>query len=1049
MSRKIAAASLPCLAGLMLLMLGLPSCSSHHGGCNPKTCQSVGATCGQISDGCGAALECGNCTSPESCGGSGIANSCANGLPPDPATVAPPLNTSTPTDFAASLEFLYSGDHPIQLGVAAGTIEAFRAALVRGQAHAADGSPLSGVTIDVLGHPELGSTLTRADGMFDLVVNGGAQLVVRYSRSGLLSAQRQVQAPWRGVVWAKDVVMIPQDSAVTAIDLSSATTQVAQSSQVTDDQGARHATVIVLPGTTAQMRMPDGSAAPLASMHVRATEYTVGSNGPAQMPADLPAQSAYTYAVAWSVDEAQAAGATSVEFNQPVLSYVENFLGFPVGTGIPAGYYDPAKGQWIAVSNGRVIKLLSVTAGLADIDANGDGAPDSADALKALGITDSERAQLATRFQAGQALWRVSVAHFTDWDFNMLPACNNGTTNEKCEAAKGGASNGNAGSCQQADSGSIILCQAQVLGEPVPISGTPYTLAYWSDRARKDKYSTTITVSGADALPVGLREIRAFVDVAGQHTQKTFLASPNLSFTFQWDGKDAFGRVLQGTQPVNIEVDNVYGLKYNSSSEFGDLADSEIDLNVSLREFLVKRYFQVRLGALAALDQGVGGWDFDVHHVYDPYARILYFGNGWQQEASQVSPVIRAFAGTGAVPAGGVDADGIPATSAKLSSPSGLAVGPDGAVFISNEEGGTVRRVARDGTITTVIGSGAPNLILNPGCELCSNPTCGGSSSSELYWQGDLDAWTCYAEDDGGAYEGHHYFDDHCRPGGREIYQDIDVSSYTSTIAQGTQQFAFGAAARGYGGPFPSVQFILEYRDVTNKNVLATFNSSTHPTTDWGWYSDTHVAPAGTGWVRIRVVTVGTETCSGGVYVDDLSLRALGPDGQGDNPLKNPRGLAVGPDGSLYIAADAQVWKRSPDGTMSPVAGTGEWGYSGDGGPATSAKLRKPWGLALGADGSLYITDSVDSRVRRVASNGKISTICGTGQVGDGVDGSLAKDAPITRPTGIALDSQGAIYFATYDRIQRIGPDGLLTTFAGGGDGEPPALPPARLRSNS
>jgi hypothetical protein len=252
------------LALFVLVLLALPGCPAKHGGkCEPKTCQSVGSTCGQIADGCGAALECGSCISPEACGGGGLANACGVGLPPDPATLAPKVDPTTPTDFAASLEFLHSGDHPIQLGVKPGTIDRSRAALVRGRVQASDGSALSGVAIDVLGHPELGSTLSRSDGMFDLAVNGGGDLVVRFSRPGLLPAHRQVRTPWRDAVWTKDVVMIPEDGAVTAIVPDSAVAQVAQGSVVTDRFGSRRATLVVPPGTTAQMRMSDGSAQPL------------------------------------------------------------------------------------------------------------------------------------------------------------------------------------------------------------------------------------------------------------------------------------------------------------------------------------------------------------------------------------------------------------------------------------------------------------------------------------------------------------------------------------------------------------------------------------------------------------------------------------------------------------------------------------------------------------------------------------------------------------------------------------------------------------------
>jgi hypothetical protein len=83
--------------------------------------------------------------------------------------------------------------------------------------------------------------------MFDLVVNGGGPLVVRYARSGLLRAQRQVQAPWRGAVWAKDVVMIPEDGAVTAIVPGAAGAQAVQASVVSDRFGSQRATVIGSP----------------------------------------------------------------------------------------------------------------------------------------------------------------------------------------------------------------------------------------------------------------------------------------------------------------------------------------------------------------------------------------------------------------------------------------------------------------------------------------------------------------------------------------------------------------------------------------------------------------------------------------------------------------------------------------------------------------------------------------------------------------------------------------------------------------------------------
>ena len=106
------------------------------------------------------------------------------------------------------------------------------------------------------------------------------------------------------------------------------------------------------------MAMPDGTFQPISTLNVRATEYTVGENGPQAMPAELPPTSGYTYAVEFTVDQAMAAGATDVRFSQPVYHYVENFLEFPVGGIVPSGYYDRQQGRWIPSENGRIIEVV-------------------------------------------------------------------------------------------------------------------------------------------------------------------------------------------------------------------------------------------------------------------------------------------------------------------------------------------------------------------------------------------------------------------------------------------------------------------------------------------------------------------------------------------------------------------------------------------------------------------------------------------------------------------------------------------------------------------
>ena len=338
-------------------------------------------------------------------------------LPPDPATVAPPLDRTVPTTTYAATEFLYSGSNPIQTGVAPGTIEPQRAALVRGKVLADDDSPLPGVQITIHGHPELGGTLSRADGMFDLVVNGGGVLVVQYTRTGYLPAQRHLDVPWQDYAWLPDVVLKQRDAQVTPVSFgASAPLQVARGSLMSDSDGARQATLLFPAGTQAQVLLPDGSTQPAGTLNIRATEYTVGPNGPQAMPAELPPTSGYTYAVELNADEANG---RDVRFSQPVVFYLENFLDLPVGIIVPVGYYDADQAGWVPSDDGWIIQILSIDNGMAVLDLDGQGTPADAARLAEFGITDAERAQLAALYTPGQSLWRAQMSHFSDWDLNL------------------------------------------------------------------------------------------------------------------------------------------------------------------------------------------------------------------------------------------------------------------------------------------------------------------------------------------------------------------------------------------------------------------------------------------------------------------------------------------------------------------------------------------------------------------------------------------------------------------------------------------------------
>lgn len=154
-------------------------------------------------------------------------------------------------------------------------------------------------------------------------------------------------------------------------------------------------------------------------------------------------------------------------------------------------------------------------------------------------------------------------------------------------------------------------------------------------------------------------------------------------------------------------------------------------------------------------------------------------------------------------------------------------------------------------------------------------------------------------------------------------------------------------------------------------------------------------------------------------------------------PLLLPTNIAIDAQGNLYIAETGRHIVRRVDvqGVITTVAGSGVQGFDGDGGQATSALLDSPLGLALGT-GSLYIADSHNHRVRKVdLTTGVISTIAGGAARGSSGDGGKAVDATLDQPSALAFDRAGNLFIADSGRncIRRIASDGIITTVAGSG----------------
>ena len=197
--------------------------------------------------------------------------------------------------------------------------------------------------------------------------------------------------------------------------------------------------------------------------------------------------------------------------------------------------------------------------------------------------------------------------------------------------------------------------------------------------------------------------------------------------------------------------------------------------------------------------------------------------------------------------------------------------------------------------------------------------------------------------------------------------------------------------------------------------------------------SDGTIYIADTGNQRIRAVVAGQIATFAGTGAAGFA----GDNGPASAAIfHQPTALALDASGALLICdSDNQRVRRIRAGIVTTVAGSGVQGYSGDGGIATAAQLDTPLGIAISADGRIFIADTHNDRVRVVATNGTISTFAGTGVRGYSGDGSVATAAQLSLPRGLSVTSAGALLIADSNnhRVRSVDTQGTITTVAGDG----------------
>ena len=326
----------------------------------------------------------------------------------------------------------------------------------------------------------------------------------------------------------------------------------------------------------------------------------------------------------------------------------------------------------------------------------------------------------------------------------------------------------------------------------------------------------------------------------------------------------------------------------------------------------------------------------------------------------------------------------------------GLAIDKQDNLYATEYRGSAVWKIAADGSAATIAGTGVAGFSGDGGPATAAQ--LNGPSGVTL--------------DSGGSI----YIADTLNQRVRRIARDGTISTFAGTGVSG-----FG----GDGGPAAAAQLSLPAQTV--------FDSAGNLyVSDYGNRRVRVVSPAG---------IVSTVAGSGVPELVPTPSTSVGDGGPALNAVFNiPISVAFGPSGDLYVAEmlGSRIRKIAPDGTVTTLAGTGVFGYSGDGGPATQAEIALPITVVVDHSGTVYF-DGLDSRVRKVTPDGIIHLVAGTG-TGSGLirsagDGGPAVNATLNEPKGLAIDAQGNVYIGDTSnaRLRKVDTNGVITTIAGPG----------------
>jgi uncharacterized protein (TIGR03437 family) len=432
----------------------------------------------------------------------------------------------------------------------------------------------------------------------------------------------------------------------------------------------------------------------------------------------------------------------------------------------------------------------------------------------------------------------------------------------------------------------------------------------------------------------------------------------------------------------------------------------------------------------------------------------VYVADTENHRVRRIDPngIVTTIAGTGANAFAG---DGGPALRASLSFPTGMAFDNSGNLFIADSGNDRIRRISPDGIIATIAGVGRREF-------------CGDNGRAVN---------ACLSDPKGLIFDraGNLFVADR---GNNRVRRITGFGVITTYAGSGQAGFSgdggsateamlnnpSGVAIAGDGSLLVADRFNHRIRRVTVSGIITTIAG----TGVLGFNGD-GLAPAESN--ISEPLDIGVDG-RGAIFVVEAGIkriRRIGADGRvstaagngegrfsgdGDQGLRAvfdvPLGLAVDRDGNLFFAdtANHRVRRIGRDGLITTIAGTGQAGFSGDGGPAINARFQFPQGVSVDGQGNLFIADRANHRIRRISAGGVITTIAGNGVQAYSTGNGQALAASMNHPSDVAAAPDGSVYVADTGNhvVRRVLPNGAITIVAGtaklgySGDGGPAVL---------